>query len=218
MYVCLSVCLSVRPHGIARLAPDGFSWSLIFEYFSKICRENPSFITSGQEHRVLCMKTNIHLSPHLPQFFLEREMFQTNVVEKIKTHILYSITFFFRKLCRLWDNVENNVQPERSQMTIWCMRISCWIPKATHTHHMLYLLFFECNNGYSNTPELHYARKLPVLLNHDFISHRYLARNMLVHYKGIGYDYYIFVWTDNQKMCEPVKPNKLLCTLLKCEE
>jgi len=32
-------------------------------------------------------------------------MFQTKVVEKIKTHILCSITFF-RKTCRLWDNVE----------------------------------------------------------------------------------------------------------------
>jgi len=33
-------------------------------------------------------------------------MFQTKVVEKIKTHILYSVTCF-RKLYRLWDNVEN---------------------------------------------------------------------------------------------------------------
>ena len=32
-------------------------------------------------------------------------MFQTKVVEKIKTHILRSTTFF-RKSCRLWDNVE----------------------------------------------------------------------------------------------------------------
>jgi len=33
-------------------------------------------------------------------------MFQTKVVEKIKTYILCSVTFFFRKSCRLWDNVE----------------------------------------------------------------------------------------------------------------
>jgi len=33
-------------------------------------------------------------------------MFQTNIVAKVKTHILYSVTFFFRKLCRLWENVE----------------------------------------------------------------------------------------------------------------
>jgi len=32
-------------------------------------------------------------------------MFQTKVVENIKTHILYSVTFF-RKSYRLWDNVE----------------------------------------------------------------------------------------------------------------
>jgi hypothetical protein len=32
-------------------------------------------------------------------------MFRTKVVEKIKTHILCSVTLF-RKSCRLWDNVE----------------------------------------------------------------------------------------------------------------
>jgi len=37
--------------------------------------------------------------------FSEREILQTNVVQKIKTHILCSKTFFW-KLCRLWDNVE----------------------------------------------------------------------------------------------------------------
>ena len=43
MPVSLSVCLSVRPpihrHGTIRLELDGFSWSFILEYFSKICRE-----------------------------------------------------------------------------------------------------------------------------------------------------------------------------------
>jgi len=32
-------------------------------------------------------------------------MFQTTVSEKIKTHILYSVTFS-RKSCRWWDNVQ----------------------------------------------------------------------------------------------------------------
>jgi len=32
-------------------------------------------------------------------------MFQTKVVEEVKTHILCSITFS-RKSCRLWDNVD----------------------------------------------------------------------------------------------------------------
>ena len=31
----------------------------------------------------------------------------------------------------MWKNI---VQPERQQMTVWRMRISPWMPKATHTH------------------------------------------------------------------------------------
>ena len=38
--------------------------------------------------------------------------------------------FFFFKSCRLWDNVEKYWRP---QMTTWCMRIECWMPKATNT-------------------------------------------------------------------------------------
>ena len=37
-------------------------------------------------------------------FFLEWEMFQTKVVEKMKTH--YAQQLFFQKWCHLWDNVE----------------------------------------------------------------------------------------------------------------
>ena len=29
---------------------------------------------------------------------------------------------------------KNIVGPDRQQMTIWRMRIACWIPKATDTH------------------------------------------------------------------------------------
>jgi hypothetical protein len=51
------------------------------------------------------MKTYVHLWSYLAQLFLELEMFQTKVVEKIKTHILCSVTFS-RKSCRSRDNVE----------------------------------------------------------------------------------------------------------------
>jgi len=39
-----SSCLSVRPHGATRLPLDGFSRNLIWEYFSKMCSENSTFI------------------------------------------------------------------------------------------------------------------------------------------------------------------------------
>ena len=40
------------------------------------------------------MKTNINFLSYLTQFFLERELFHSKVVKKIKTHILCSVTFF----------------------------------------------------------------------------------------------------------------------------
>jgi hypothetical protein len=51
------------------------------------------------------MKTDINFWSYLAQFFFEWEMFQTRVVEKFKTHILFSVTFS-QKSRRLWDNVE----------------------------------------------------------------------------------------------------------------
>ena len=54
------------------------------------------------------MKTDMHFWSYLAMFFLEWEMFQAKVVEKIRTDVLWSVTssFYFRKSCRLWDNVE----------------------------------------------------------------------------------------------------------------
>jgi hypothetical protein len=59
-------------------------------------------------------------------------MFQTKYVEKIKTHFTFSDFFLSRRVCRLWDNGKNIVDPDRRQMTIWCMRIACWAPKASN--------------------------------------------------------------------------------------
>jgi hypothetical protein len=58
-------------------------------------------------------------------------MFQTKVGEKVKTHILCSITFFSesRAVCEImWKNM---VQPDRPQMTIWYC--ACWVTRATDT-------------------------------------------------------------------------------------
>jgi len=54
------------------------------------------------------------------------------VAEKIKTNILTLVTFS-RKSCFCEITWKNMVQPERSQMTIWCMRIASWMPNTTNT-------------------------------------------------------------------------------------
>ena len=45
----ISFVMSVRRHGTTRLPLDGFSWNVTFERFSKICRENSSFMKIRQE-------------------------------------------------------------------------------------------------------------------------------------------------------------------------
>jgi hypothetical protein len=56
-------------------------------------------------------------------------------VEKIETHILYSITFF-PKSHRLYDNVEKlgGDRGATNDVTIWRIRVACWISKATCTY------------------------------------------------------------------------------------
>jgi hypothetical protein len=69
------------------------------------------------------MKTNIHFLSYLALFFLEGEMFPTNVVENIKTHILRS-TIFSDNRAVYEIMLKNSVQPDRPQTTIWRMRIA----------------------------------------------------------------------------------------------
>jgi len=40
----------------------------------------------------------------------------------------------------VWSNVENIVEPSKPQMTIWRMRIACWIPNATKNTHKQYVI------------------------------------------------------------------------------
>ena len=51
------------------------------------------------------MKTNIYIQLYLSQFLLERKIFQTKDVEKIKTRILYSVTVYHTSHLS-WYNVE----------------------------------------------------------------------------------------------------------------
>jgi hypothetical protein len=62
----------------------------------------------------------------------------------------------------MWKNA---IEPKKPQMTIWCMRIACWIAKATHTHTRSRslsvcntLLLLHCNNGCTNAPRCYVVR------------------------------------------------------------
>jgi len=79
-------------------------------------------------------------------------MFQTNVVEKMKTHILYSVTFSDDRPVYeiMWQNV---VQPDIPQMTTRPMRPECWISKFTDTYSGYLRLIAFPSNGYTNVSQ-----------------------------------------------------------------
>jgi hypothetical protein len=94
MSLCPSVFLSVPQSACNNSAPTGrTSRKCYIRYFLKICRENSSFIKMWQQKRLFHMTTNTQYSSYLAQLFLEWELFQTKVVEKIKTHFMFNNTF-----------------------------------------------------------------------------------------------------------------------------
>ena len=99
---------------------DGFSRILIFEYFSKIYQEDPNQLNFDKSNEYFNEDQYTFLS-YLAQLFLERKMFQTNFVQKIKTHFVLSNFFywgggivpFMNKI--MW---KNTVERGRPRMTI----------------------------------------------------------------------------------------------------
>ena len=72
------------------------------------------------------MEKSGHLRYYVSELFFKEEMFQTEVVKKIKTHILCSVTFFFPENSAVFKIMWNTVVvADRPQMTIWRMRIAC---------------------------------------------------------------------------------------------
>ena len=63
------------------------------------------------------MKTFVHLWQYLPKFYLEWLIFQTKVVEKVESHILFSITFSENRAMYevMWKNV---LEPDGPQTAV----------------------------------------------------------------------------------------------------
>jgi len=61
-------------------------------------------------------------------------MFQTKIVENIKTHILYSITFSENRVVYeiMWKKIGRTGEAKNNIR--WCMPIECWINMATFSN------------------------------------------------------------------------------------
>jgi hypothetical protein len=61
-------------------------------------------------------------------------MLQTKFAAEIKKHNLFTITFVFENSAInliIWKNI---IELGRPHLTIWRMRIACWVPKTTDIH------------------------------------------------------------------------------------
>jgi len=121
------VCPSARPHGTTRLPLN-----LILEDFSKICWEN-SISLKSDKNNVYFTWSPIYVFIISRSFLLRmRNVSDTTCRENQNTRTVFSKLFENRTVNEImWKNI---VERGRTQMTIWRMRIACWIPKATNTH------------------------------------------------------------------------------------
>jgi hypothetical protein len=88
------------------------------------------------------MNTSVHLWWYVAEFFLERDMFQTKIVGEVKTHILCSVSIFWKSF-RLRDNMENYVREserEREKGHSWqhgtCVLHDGYTWLQSHTQNM----------------------------------------------------------------------------------
>ena len=95
MFVSPSVCPCLSAWNNSAL-----TWRIFLKTYIWVFFENLSgkfkFYWNLTTITVLYMKTYVHLWSYLAEFFLEWEIFQIKVVEKIKTHVLY-----FYNLCAI---------------------------------------------------------------------------------------------------------------------
>ena len=84
------------------------------------------------------MRTIINFLSYIAQFFSELEIFQTKVVEKIKTNVSCSGTCVFFPENHVFYEVKwkNIVQPERQRMKIMRVRFAEHLGLQTHTENM----------------------------------------------------------------------------------
>ena len=136
------------------------------------------------------MKTNIYIYIYIYILYhislsssQNKECFGQICRENKNTFFVYEF-FFFENLdvCEIMWKI---VQPDRPQMTIWRMRIACWVLRLrTHFQNMEYLLYlflFYCHNDCTKAPVCYVICNVPVcfftlvsfpmIVSQDYVIH-----------------------------------------------
>jgi len=144
------------------------------------------------------LKTLVQLR-YLAGFFLEWGMFWAKFVGKNKTQILCSVTFFFSENRAVHNTIwKNVVAPDRPQMTIWRMRISRWVPKATNTLSICNTYFFFAATMVTRKPfntalHLHCLSFILIFPKNSLNKHFIFFANLISTYKFVCPPYYSII-------------------------
>jgi hypothetical protein len=84
-------------------------------------------------------------------------MLQENCRKNQNTILMFNNFFFFENFAvykTMWKNIVESGRPQ-----MMCMRIACWIPKATDTHseHVILIVFQPQQRLYERTSILRYT-------------------------------------------------------------
>jgi hypothetical protein len=107
--------------------------------------------------------TCIHVRPYFAQVFSEKKIFQTEIVDKIKTRILYQYLLFIKSDC-LKDNEWNYCRARHATVKNMA-HAHCILDTKDYKHsqNMQYLLLFHCNDGCTKVSVCYVVRTRPVL-------------------------------------------------------
>jgi hypothetical protein len=78
---------------------------------------------------------------------------------RLSQNTLFKFNKHIKKLCCLWYNVENFVELDRLQMTIWSMSFTCQITQTTDTHseYAIVIAFPQQQWLHKHASVLHYT-------------------------------------------------------------
>ena len=130
-----SVCLCILPSARNKSAPIG-RILIKFEYFSKICPENSSFIKTDNSNGYFTWRPKYIMAISCSALLRIRHASDKNF--RGNQNILWLVTFSENRAVYeiMWKHM---LQPERPQMTVRRMRFACWITKVTDTNLFLFL-------------------------------------------------------------------------------
>ena len=140
-----------------------FSWKFYVKILLNCFVKTRASLIFDTKKQVFYIKTNIQIW-YLAEFFLEWEMFHTQVFYKTKKKKSSVFNIVFEHSAVYEIMYKNMVGANRSQTKIWGMHIACWIPEAKTTQpEYVTVIIFPRNKGCTNELLYHFFLSSPFL-------------------------------------------------------